>query len=183
MAVLEELADALVPGEGCADPDDDRDPDAGQVLGPFQAVGITLGGGPAGQPEAEEHHGAGRYVRQVVDRVAEEPHRSGQDRQQQLDEAGSRQSDGADGDGPVGLAPVLGVVAHARQRKRRRRVAEARRLMHPARIPTSRGSGKSGLTAFSSTGGRAAPESRYLSMMRSPPMSATISSRPPSART
>ena len=45
VAVLEELADALIPGERRAGPDDHRDPDPGQVLGPFQAVGIALGGG------------------------------------------------------------------------------------------------------------------------------------------
>src|SRR5579863_1676520 len=57
-AVLDELADARIPGERRAGPDHDGDADAGQVLGPFQVVGVTLGGGPAGQPEAEEHHRA-----------------------------------------------------------------------------------------------------------------------------
>ena len=43
VAVFDELADALGPGEDRAGPDDHRDPDPGQVLGPFQAIGIVLG--------------------------------------------------------------------------------------------------------------------------------------------
>ena len=107
VAVLDQLADALEPGERGAGPDHHGDPDPGQVLGPFQAVGVPLGRRPARQPEAQEHHGAGRDVGQVVDRVSEQPHRARQQGQQQLDQPGGRQADRADRDRPVGLPPVL----------------------------------------------------------------------------
>ena len=51
--VRNQLADALIPGEGRAGPDDHRDPDPGQVLGSLQAVGVTLAGGPPRQPETQ----------------------------------------------------------------------------------------------------------------------------------
>ena len=117
-AVPEQLADALQARERRAGPDDQGDADPGQVLGPLQAVGVALGRPAPGQPEAEEHHRAGGHVGQVVDRVAEQPHRAGQDRDQQLGEAGDGQADSADPDGPVGLAPFVGVVAVERQRER-----------------------------------------------------------------
>src|SRR5450755_5099530 len=41
-AMRQELTDALVPGERRAGPDDQRNPDPGQILGPVQAVGIPL---------------------------------------------------------------------------------------------------------------------------------------------
>jgi hypothetical protein len=44
-AVVDELADALIPGECRAGPDDYRDPDPGQILGALQAVRIALGWG------------------------------------------------------------------------------------------------------------------------------------------
>jgi hypothetical protein len=69
----DELADALAPGERRTGPDDKGDPDSGQVFGAFQAVGVTLGGRPPRQPEPEEDHRAGRDVREVMDRVAEQP--------------------------------------------------------------------------------------------------------------
>jgi len=40
--VLDELTDALEPGEGGAGPDDHGDADPGQVLGAFQPVGVLL---------------------------------------------------------------------------------------------------------------------------------------------
>jgi hypothetical protein len=79
MAVLNELADALarLSGEGGAGPDDGRDADPGQVLGALEPVGILLRGRPPRQPEPQEHHRAGSYVGQVVDRVAQQPDRTG----------------------------------------------------------------------------------------------------------
>lgn len=38
-------------------PDDDGDPDPGQVLGPVQAVGVLVGRSLAREAEAQEHHG------------------------------------------------------------------------------------------------------------------------------
>jgi hypothetical protein len=53
------------------------------------------------------------------------------------------QAQGADRDRPVGLPPVPGVVPRARQGKQRRRVTQARCLMHPAWIPIACRPGKS----------------------------------------
>ena len=140
-AVVDELADALVPGEAGAGPDDDGDPDPGEVLGPVQAVGIPLRRPPAREAEAQEDHGAGRDVGQVVDRVAEQPDRPGQDREQQFDHAGHGQPDRADRDGPVGLPAFVHVIAGNGQRERGSRVAHAGGLVHPAsmaRVPSAR---------------------------------------------
>src|SRR3984885_901045 len=63
-AVIDELADALVPGERLAGPDDHGDADPGQVFGPVQAVGVPLGRPLAGEPESQEHHHAGGHVGQ-----------------------------------------------------------------------------------------------------------------------
>ena len=68
----EELADALVPGERRAGPDHNGDPDSGRVLGAFQAVGVTLGGGPPQQPEPGEDHRASGDVGQVMDSVTKQ---------------------------------------------------------------------------------------------------------------
>ncbi len=48
--------------------------------------------------------------------------------------AGSCQAQGTNPDRPVGRPPVLDVIAGARQGKHRRGIAQARDLMHPARI-------------------------------------------------
>jgi hypothetical protein len=122
------------PAKGGAGPDDHGDPDAGQVLGPFQAVGVSLGRRPPGQPEAEEHHGAGGDVGQVVDRVSQQPDRAGHDRKKQLDDTGGGQPDGADGDGTVGIAPVLRIITQAGQRKGNGRVTYPGGLVHPLRM-------------------------------------------------
>ena len=66
----------------------------------------------------EEDHDAGGYVRQVVDRIAQQPDRTSQDGQQQLDQAGGAQADRADGNGTIGLPPFAGVVSGMCQRKR-----------------------------------------------------------------
>jgi hypothetical protein len=60
------LADALIPGERRAGPDDDSDPDPGELLGPVQAVGVPLGRALARQPEPHEHHGAGGDIGQIL---------------------------------------------------------------------------------------------------------------------
>jgi hypothetical protein len=54
-----------------------------------------------------------------VDRIAQQPDRTSQDREQQLDQAGGAQADRADRNGPVGLPPFAGVVSALCQRKRR----------------------------------------------------------------
>jgi hypothetical protein len=51
VAMLRQLADALPAGEHCAGPDHHGNPDSGQVLGPLQAVWVTLSGRPPRQPE------------------------------------------------------------------------------------------------------------------------------------
>ena len=130
----EQLADALKPGERRAGPDDRRDPDPGQVLGPLQAIGVTLAGGPPRQPETEEHHRAGGDIGQVMDRIAEQPDRARQHRQQQLDQAGGAQADGADRHRPVRRPPVPGIITGIRQGKRRSGITQPRGLMHRARI-------------------------------------------------
>src|SRR5580693_3470916 len=68
MPVLNELAHTLEPGERGTGPDHHRDADTSQVLGALQSVRIFLRRRPPRQPEPKEHYGAGRYVRQVVDR-------------------------------------------------------------------------------------------------------------------
>ena len=50
VAVVDELSDTLVSGKGSAGPDDQGDSDTGQVLGPFQAIGVALGRQAPGQP-------------------------------------------------------------------------------------------------------------------------------------
>lgn len=134
VAVPDELADALVTGGGGAGPDDHRDPDSGQVLGPLQAVGVTLGGRPPRQPETEEHHRAGGDVGQVMDRIAEQPNRAGQHRQQQLDQPCGAQADRADRHRPVGRPPVPGVITDIREGKGCCGITLPRCLVHRARM-------------------------------------------------
>jgi hypothetical protein len=115
-------------------PDDRGDADSGQVLGALQPVGILLGRRPARQAEAEEDHRAGGHVRQVVDRIAQQPDRTGQHGEQQLGQAGGTQAERADRDGPVSLPSLGGVVADPRERERRRRVTLPEGLVHPVRL-------------------------------------------------
>src|SRR5580693_4732779 len=61
-AMLDELVDALEPGERGAGPDHHGDADPGEVLGPLKPVRILLGRRSARQPEPQEHHRAGRHV-------------------------------------------------------------------------------------------------------------------------
>jgi hypothetical protein len=49
-AMVDELADAFVPGERRAGPDDNGNPDPREILGPVQAVGIPLRRPPPRQP-------------------------------------------------------------------------------------------------------------------------------------
>jgi hypothetical protein len=60
--VMDELTDALEPGEGGAGPYDHGDADPGQVLGALEPVGVLFRWRPPRQPEPEEDHGAGRDV-------------------------------------------------------------------------------------------------------------------------
>jgi len=53
-----------------------------------------------------------------VDRIAQQPHRTSQYREQQLDQARSAQADRADGNGAIRLAPLVGIVPAMCQRKR-----------------------------------------------------------------
>ena len=76
-----------------------------------------LGRRAPGQPEAEEDHRAGGHVRQVVDRIAQQPDRPGQHGQQQLDQAGDAQADRADRNRAVGLPPLVGVISRPGKRK------------------------------------------------------------------
>jgi len=55
-----------------------------------------------------------------VDRIAQQPHRTSQHCQQQLDQTGDAQADRADGDRTIRLPPLIGVVSAMRQRKRQR---------------------------------------------------------------
>jgi hypothetical protein len=67
-----------------------------------------------------------------MDRVAEQPDRAGQDREQQLDNAGGGQPDRADRDRPVGIPALLHVIVRAGEGKRGGRVTDAGGFMHPA---------------------------------------------------
>ena len=69
-----------------------------------------------------------------MDRVAQQPDRASEHRQQQLNQAGGSEADRADSNRPVGLPPLVGVVATACQRERRGRVTLPQGLVHPARI-------------------------------------------------
>jgi hypothetical protein len=133
-AVLEQLANALESGERGAGPDDHGNTDPGQVLGPLQPVRILLRGRPAGQPEAQEHHRAGGHVRQIVDRISQQPDRAGQHRDQQLGQPGQAQPDRADRHCAIGLPPLIRVIPRISQRNSQGRVALSSRLVHPARI-------------------------------------------------
>jgi hypothetical protein len=67
-----------------------------------------------------------------MDRVPQQPDRAGQDRQQQLDDAGRGQPDRADRDRTVGFPAFLHVISGARQGKRGGRVTHTCGFMHPA---------------------------------------------------
>jgi hypothetical protein len=53
-----------------------------------------------------------------VDRIAQQPDRTSQHREQQLDQAGGAQADRADRNGTIGLPPFIGIVSAMGQRKR-----------------------------------------------------------------
>ena len=78
---------------------------------------------PAREPGQRRRRRAGGHVGQVMDRVAQQPDRAGEDRQQQLGQAGRAQADRADRNGTIGLPPFVGVVSAVCQRKRRGWVA------------------------------------------------------------
>src|SRR4051794_28263336 len=90
--VLQQLAKALHAGEGGARPNDNRDPDAGQVLGPLQAVWVPFTRSASGHPEADEYDETGGDIGQVVQRVSEEPDGAGDNRNEQLQRAGERKT-------------------------------------------------------------------------------------------
>jgi hypothetical protein len=119
-----------------ARPDHDGDADPGQVLSPLKPVRIAIAGRPLRQAEAEEYHGTGRDIGQVVDGVTEQPDRAGQNGQQQLDRACACQSDRADGNRSVRSPSVLRSVPCPRQRELLRRIPYASDLVHLARLPS-----------------------------------------------
>jgi hypothetical protein len=108
------------------------------ILGAVQAVGVLLRRPFPREPEPEEHYGAGGHVGQVVDRVAEQPDRAGQDGQQQFCDAGRSQPDRADRDRPVGLPAFLHVIPGAREGKRGGGVTQACGFMHAAMMTAVR---------------------------------------------
>ena len=67
-----------------------------------------------------------------MDRVAQQPNRPGEDSEQQLDQAGSREADRADGNRAVCLPPLVGIIPAMRQRERSCRVALSSSLVHGA---------------------------------------------------
>lgn len=136
-AVPQQFGDALEAGDHGAAPDHQGHPDAGQVLGAFVAVGVALGRELARRAEADEHQGAGRDVGQVVQRIAEQRHRTRHHRDDQFDQPGQRQAGGADGDGPVGLPALTGVVGRGVEGKAGRRVADPVDHVHTASMPHS----------------------------------------------
>ena len=69
-----------------------------------------------------------------MDRIAQQADRSGQDGEQQLDQAGGAQADRAERNGPICLPPFAGIVSGMCQRKRRSWVTLPQGLMHPVRI-------------------------------------------------
>ena len=85
--------------------------------------------GAAGGPEAAQvKRTAGWCVTrpQVMNRIAQQPDRAGQYRQQQLDQAGGAKADRADRDRPVGCPPVPGIVADAREGETLRGITQPR---------------------------------------------------------
>jgi hypothetical protein len=109
-------------------------PTPGQVLGALKPVGVLLGWRTPRQTEPEEHHGAGRHVRKIMDRITQEPDRTRQHRQQQLDQAGDCQTDRADGNSAVSLPSLVLIISRADERERQRRISLSMGLVHPARI-------------------------------------------------
>ena len=77
-----------------------------------------------------------------MNRVAEQPDRAGQHRQQQLDQAGSAQAGRADHRRTVRRPPVAGIVTGDRKGKSRRGIPQPQGLVHPARMTTSPASGQ-----------------------------------------
>jgi hypothetical protein len=69
-----------------------------------------------------------------VDRVAEQPDRASQDRQQKFHDAGRRQPDRTDRDRAIGVPAFLHVIACIRQRKGGGRVTHPCALVHPASL-------------------------------------------------
>jgi hypothetical protein len=95
-----------------------------------------------------------------VDRVAEQPDRASQHRQEQLGQARGRQAGRADRHRPVRRTPFLRVVTGAGQLKRRGRVTQPRNLMHPARMTAHDDARQIPLTAGCAMLRRRTPERR-----------------------
>jgi hypothetical protein len=55
-----------------------------------------------------------------MDRIARQPDRTGEDGEQQFDQAGGSKTDRADGNRAVRLATLVSIVPAVRQRERRR---------------------------------------------------------------
>lgn len=68
---------------------------------------------------------AGRDIRQVVERIAQQRHRARHQRDGQFDQPGQRQSYGADGDRAVGLPAFTRIVGKSFERKTCRRVTDS----------------------------------------------------------
>ena len=117
LPVARELADAHHRGGDGARPHGDGHHNTGKVLGALVAVGVGAGRTALGEPEADEHRGRGRDVREVVERIAQERDRSPQDRDRQLEHAGEAQADRRDGDGAVGGRPLRLVVGRDRRER------------------------------------------------------------------
>ena len=71
-----------------------------------------------------------------MDRIAKQPNRAGEDRQEQFDQAGCTQADRADRHRPVRRPPIPGVVTDAWEGKRRCGIAQPQGLVHRARMPS-----------------------------------------------
>lgn len=136
-AVPQQLFHALHSGHCGAGPDNQRDTYAREVLGAFESVRVTFGGQSSRRPESDEHHHAGQYVGQVVQRVSQQSHRAGDRSDRQLDEACHGQADCTERNGTVGAAALRHVVDGVVQGKAGGGIPGPGDLMHGLSVPRS----------------------------------------------
>jgi hypothetical protein len=91
--VIDQFVVALVAGEDRAGPDDQGYAEAGEVFGAVEAVGVAGCGLAAGDREPGEHDRRGGHVGQVVQGIAQQRHRSGDQGEGEFDGGGGGQAD------------------------------------------------------------------------------------------
>ena len=101
---VRQRADRGIGGGGRRQHDYGHDDDAGQVLGPAVAVGVTAGGKPPAEQERDAERHRGQRVGPVVQRVAEQCDRAGQRHHHRLRQRGRAQPGQRDPQGPQALS-------------------------------------------------------------------------------